>query len=760
MQTLKLKTTSILTLVIVTAGLAMLFLGGRVASCEQSDGRPIHAIFDLTSLSSAPFPSDRFTVADSSQNTGLRVNLPKPSCDLRPSDCEDLDVINTLDGFNLQPRLSIPFDGPVDASTVTSETVFLVSLGDSLNGEDHGGRRVGINQVVWDQLTSTLHVQSDEQLDQHTRYALVVTNRVRDIHGFPVAASDSFLRFRGELNFGQTHDVDLKKYRKALLDALDSLRAAGVQESDIVSASVFSTQSATAMLEKVRDQIKAATPVQADFNLGPGGSRTIFSLDQVTGMTWNQQRTDSPSGFTAVALNPSQLRIIPGAVGQLAFGKYSSPDDMIHPGEYVPAVGTRTGTPLMQGTNDVYFNLYLPAGPRPPAGWPVAIVGHGSGSNKNNVGANIAASFAAHGIATIAINQVGHGFGPLGTLTVNQTGGRATTFTEGGRGLDQNNDGIIDSREGDEATAPRSLQLNRDGLIRTLADLMQLVRVIDAGVDIEGDGSRDLDSSRIYYFGASLGGIYATVLAAIEPQVRSTVANVAGGALIDNRRLMTGPDSFRSRLADLLAARQPSLLNSPGITRIAGVTLAGPRYFNENMALRNGLPMIVGLEGGTNEVIQAPVVNTVVGAMALQEWFDHAAWVAQAANPVAYASHLRRDLLQGVPARPILFTFAMADQSMPNPSTTAILRAGNLADRAILYRHDLAFAEIPGLPKDPHLFTVGIGNAALRNIALEAQRQVAIFFASDGALIIQPEPARFFEVPMSSSLPEGLNYIP
>jgi pimeloyl-ACP methyl ester carboxylesterase len=430
----------------------------------------------------------------------------------------------------------------------------------------------------------------------------------------PVAASESFLRFRRELNFGQTHDADLKKYRKALLDALDSVRAAGVQESDIVSASVFSTQSATAMLEKMRDQIKAATPAPADFNLGPGGSRTIFPLDQVTGMTWNQQRADNPAALTAVALNPSQLRIIPGAVGQLAFGKYSSPDYMVHPGEYVPAIGTRSGTPIVQGTNDVYFNLYLPAGPRPAAGWPVAIVGHGSGSNKNNVGANIAASFAAQGIATIVINQVGHGFGPLGTLTVNQTGGRVTTFIEGGRGLDQNHDGVIDSREGDEAAAPRTLQLNRDGLIRTLGDLMQLVRVIEVGVDIEGDGSRDLDSSRIYYFGASLGGIYATVLAAIEPQVRATVANVAGGALIENRRLMTGPDSFRSRLADLFAARQPSLVNSPGSTRIAGVTLPGPRFFNENMPLRNDIPMIVVLEGGTSEVIQSPVVNTVAGS--------------------------------------------------------------------------------------------------------------------------------------------------
>jgi hypothetical protein len=183
------------------------------------------------------------------------------------------------------------------------------------------------------------------------------------------------------------------------------------------------------------------------------------------------------------------------------------------------------------------------------------------------------------------------------------------------------------------------LQLNRDGLIRTLGDLMQLVRVIEIGVDIEGDGSRELDSSRIYYFGASLGGIYATVLAAVEPRVRATVANVAGGALIENRRLMTGSDSFRSRLADLLAARQPSLVNNPGITRIAGVTLPGPRFFNENMPLRNGIQMIVGLEGGANEVIQSPVINDKPGAMALQEWFDRAAWAAQSTNPVAYAPH-------------------------------------------------------------------------------------------------------------------------
>ena len=106
-------------------------------------------------------------------------------CSMQPSDCQDIDVINTLDGFNLQPRLSIAFDGAIDPSTVTSQTVFLINLGSTVHPRDeHVGRLVGINQVVWDTLTNVLHVESDELLAQHTRYALIVTEGLRDAaHG-------------------------------------------------------------------------------------------------------------------------------------------------------------------------------------------------------------------------------------------------------------------------------------------------------------------------------------------------------------------------------------------------------------------------------------------------------------------------------------------------------------------------------------------------------------------------------------------------
>ncbi len=82
--------------------------------------------FDLAEVAGSPFPTDLYTVLDASQVTGHRVDLPKPDCSLRPSDCKDIDVLNKLDGFNLQPRLAIPFSGAIDVNSVNSSNVFLI----------------------------------------------------------------------------------------------------------------------------------------------------------------------------------------------------------------------------------------------------------------------------------------------------------------------------------------------------------------------------------------------------------------------------------------------------------------------------------------------------------------------------------------------------------------------------------------------------------------------------------------------------------
>jgi hypothetical protein len=280
-------------------------------------GGGVHALFNLDVKTEAPFPTNVFTVPDRTQNTGRRVDLPLPDCKVYVSDCQDLAVINELDGFNMQPRLSVPFDGPINVYTVSSSTIFLISLGDTLNHHDHGGQVVGINQVVWDPAENALHVKSDGLLDQHTRYALIVTNRVQDTHGRSVEASPAFRDFRHTVHGAYRHD---------LLDAIHAADRIGVPEHDIVTASVFTTESVTADLEKIRDQIHAATPEPADFNLGPDGSRTVFPVKDVTGIIWNRQTGDDPPSFSPINIRTDLLDIVPGAVEQIAFGKYRSPD--------------------------------------------------------------------------------------------------------------------------------------------------------------------------------------------------------------------------------------------------------------------------------------------------------------------------------------------------------------------------------------------------------------------------------------------------
>jgi hypothetical protein len=177
------------------------------------------------------------------------------------------------------------------------------------------------------------------------------------------------------------------------------------------------------------------------------------------------------------------------------------------------------------------------------------------------------------------------------------------------------------------------------------------------------------------------------------------------------------------------------------------------------MPLRDGVPLTVRLTDGTERVIHSPVIHTVPGAMPIQEVLEHFEWVSGSGDPLAYAPHIRKAPLAGVPAKSVIYQFAKGDQIVPNPTTTALLRAGDLADRATFYRHDLAFAENPLLPMNPHGFLATLDIPAFRAITRGGQEQIATFFATNGAAVIHPEPARFFETPIAGALPEGLNFI-
>src|SRR5262249_39942842 len=194
------------------------------------------------------------------------------------------------------------------------------------------------------------------------------------------------------------------------------------------------------------------------------------------------------------------------------------------------------------------------------------------------------------------------------------------------------------------------------------------------------------------------------------PDVRAGVPNVPGGPIIDIVRLSL---SFQLLLTQALAVRTPSLLNA-----------GPPLFFNDNSPLRN-LP---------------PVINNVPGAIAIQTVEDNSRWLGQAGDPVAWAPFIDKSPLPADAIKPVIIQFARGDESVPNPTATALIRSGDLEGRATFFRNDLAFLLGVGFGKNPHSFLTNIGGTpSVATAAIEAQMQIAVFFASNGALTIDPD---------------------
>jgi hypothetical protein len=731
-----------------TAGLAisLLTLSSLIIAPAAQEDATVHALFDLASPVTSPFPSDRFTLPDANQNTGRRVNLPKPAdCVANASDCEEIDSLNELDGFSAAPWLSIPFDGDIDPNTIAGH-VFLIALGDTLapqltDTDDELAsdvhiplRKIALNQIIWDQQTRTIQARPDEFLQQHTRYALVVTDGIRATDGQPVDASESFIRYRHDLAGTNSEDM---WYRRALLRAERAAVTAGVDKKNIVALSSFTTRSITDLYEKINQQVLASAPPQADFTFGEG-SRAVFTFDQIQSITHNQQRTTGVT-LTPVAASLNNARLVPGAVGRLASGHFVAPDYLVHPGEYIPTVASRTGIPAQQGAHTLHFSLSLPSGPMPEGGWPVILFAMGSGGSRLSTFLELVSIQAAHGFALIAIDNPGHGFGPLSTWTVRMIDGSTVTIPTPGRAIDQNGDGIYNGVEGADALGSRRLRAFSDAMIQFASDLLCVVRLIQSGVDADGDGTIDLDSSRIYFAGQSLGTATGMPVVGYTEAIRASFLIVPFSAQSEVRRLQPGG---RPALGRELGSQIPSLVNSAyGITSVGGITVASP-LFNENIPFRD----------------EDPLVENIPGARLIRRYLDRFRWRMQGAEPTAFIARLRREPPHGVSARPTVLWMARADQSSPNPTTSELIRAGDLQDRTVYYRHDLFYAANPvGNLKNPHTI-YRLQGPVMQPITVAIQEQLSQFFESDGALMNQTSP--YFEVPMQSPLPEDLDYIP
>ena len=625
------------TLSIGVAASALLAGLGLVAVAPVASAAPAVRIVSA-------FPDDRLTVPDHAQLTGRRVALPLVDCQVRATACDVARLLNELDGFDLDPRLSLAFDRAVDPLAVAAATTVERVRGPGPALE------TGVDRVVYDPGTRTLHAHPAIQLAASTTYRL----RVRPSRGVP--------------NVNVT----------------------------------FTTMSATTDLQRMVAQLDSGAAY--DRAGIPAGGRGLV-VDRVvpaagTSLAYTSDLGPATAPATATVPNASGTR-----AGSYVFGSYLAPTWLTRD-RVIPQTPTSQGGPVVQGQERLPFVMIVPAGTAPEAGWPIAIFGHGFTRSSTDLFL-AAATNASRGLATIATHVVGHGAGPRSEWRITRAGVTTTTPAYG-RGTDLDGDGLIGSTEGVSTLsnpAPLGAVNSRDGLRQTVADNSALVRAIGnevPGVRIARRGAT--------YYGQSFGGIYGTMLGGADPSIRRLVLNVPGGPINEIARLSP---AFRPLTTQALGLAKPSLLNG------------GYFGFTESMPLAG----------------DPPVLKPAAGAMAIQDYLARVTWLTRSGNPETYAPLLRATPPAGAAAKEVLFQVAFGDQTVPNPTSSTLLAAGGLFDRASLYRNDLT----PQKEANPHGFLL---NPAFQVGFLPGQTQVVTFLTT-GQTIDPDDSGPVWEVPVA-----------
>ena len=586
------------------------------------------------------FPTDALTVPDPEQLTGRRIDLPRPDCEARRTDCHTVRLLNQLDGFDLDPRLALTFDADVDPYAVAASTRIT---------REGGSWSTGVDRVVYDAETHTVYAHPQRQLAPGTRHVL----RVDPSRGVPAASS----------TFTTLSATDGLRDMRRQLASGEAFRAAGIDPDE----------------RGLR--VDAAVPAEG----------TTLTYVQDRGSTGGEVPTPVPNVSATGA-------------GTYVFGSFLAPQ-WISRRAVIEQTPTGTDGPEVQRAQRLPFVLILPAGEAPEGGWPTAVFGHGF--TRSDADVFLAASQnAARGLATIATTVVGHGYGRGSAWQITR-GGQTTTVPAYGRGVDVVRDGVIGSTEGVSPAPQPALNAqisNRDGLRQTAADVMTLLREIGRGVDVDDDGATDLERSGTRYYGQSFGGIYGTMLAGADPRAQVLGLNVPGGPITEIARLSP---AFRPGVAQALGGAEPSLLNG------------GVAGFTESLPLAG----------------EGPVTDPAPGALAIQQFLADQTWINRPGSPETFAPALGR--------KTVLMQVAYGDQTVPNPTSYTIIRAGGLQDRTTLYRNDKVEAT---RTQNPHGFLLNPAFAV--GFAL-GNTQMSTFLADPSAPVIDPDgPAPVFEVPI------------
>jgi dienelactone hydrolase len=413
----------------------------------------------------------------------------------------------------------------------------------------------------------------------------------------------------------------------------------GVPRAAIALAISFRTQPIEDDLLAARErllELAAAEPFEVDFD----------DPDPEDDLALGLFGPEDPEFAAFLAANPE--------VALVGRGLIRSPDFRDENGIFDPALLAGERPPEDQQLD---FLLTVPLGSGPHR---VAILQHGFAGDNRFV-LDLAGLLAREGIAAIGISAVSHGRrgSPLALL---------------------------------QATPVQSRELFR----QTHVDLMALVRAIEAGIDVDGDGTPDLETERIAYLGVSLGGIIGATFAALEEKIEAAVLNVAGG-------------------------RVAFLGDNPGTRPI----------FTSYLAAEADLD------------VQSPEFEVF-----LQRSLELGQQALDPADGLNYARYWNLEPLPGFVPRRVLMQEGIGDLLVSNESTEALAAAGGL----VADTPQSSAAGVSGLWR----FDPPGGHGILARADVRAQ--AVIFLATRGTVIVDPavpDPACAVRFTDDNSAPEA-----
>lgn len=448
--------------------------------------------------------------------------------------------LKEFDGFGLSSSQLFELTAPMNAATLTESTVKVYEIG--------GAAPVLVPATV-ELLADKTHLvitPKAGRLTEKTRYALVVSDAVRDAGGLAptIMPVGHFLKAHapilvdGKSQIPAVSDGDAAKVEGSRTELALALEALG--RDHILAAWPFTTMSIAAPLAELRQSAET-------FNVSPDPAG-------VTHMTPGQAFLDFAIGIGSVA-----------NVSDVYNGTIESP-------VFLDPVTRAWRTDGSHVTENVRFTMTVPKNPK-PGPMPVVIFGHGLVTERRFVLA-VGDSLAAKGYAVISIDFPYHGErtycakgGPIsvvdptdGSLTSLEPCQSGSTCNDVGKCVDAQGNGnhlaMFPVISMPVASGAMFLEIDhiansKDHFQQALIDLGSLDRALRKG-NWQALLGRPVDTAHIYYAGQSLGGIMGAVFLGTAPDISRAVLNVPGANLVP----MFDDSTFFSAQLDAFFTRQ------------------------------------------------------------------------------------------------------------------------------------------------------------------------------------------------------------